>query len=302
MVKNDVSLFAYNRFAGMNNVENDFRLPVTRDVHWRMLTDMKNIINMDINNSMVVSTRPGSDLKLAGADMHSLWSDGDILGLYIDGVMLNKLVPGYTSRALGAVGRHRTNYAQWNDRVYLTNISYIGFVQSDLLWPITDPGVAYKLPIPAGKFIAYYRGRLYLAKGKVLYISDALCDHYDIRTGFKVFENDITMLVAVDSGIYVSDGNTWFMSGGSPDELKREKVSDADAIPYTAVQADGKYIGEGLSGNGAIWTGTDGIYYGDGDGKVKNLTRSRYSMQTYGIGGAVLRNNDETVHYITTLE
>jgi hypothetical protein len=76
---------------------------------------------------------------------------------------------------------------------------------------------------------------------------------------------------------------------------------DADAIPYTAVVVNGGILSDGLPENYALWTSTAGICWGDNDGKVKNLTRSRYAMPEFASGGAVVRNLDETVHYITTL-
>jgi len=299
--KIEVPLFSFSRFSGMNTVEKDFRLPVTRDAHWNILSDMLLIENLDIDNSMVLSTRPGSDLEISGTDIHSLWSDGEITAFYVDSPVLYKLGVAYGTTAVGTVGTGRMSYAKWNDRVYMTNNEGIWYYKDSLV-ALTDPAVNYKLPLPAGKFIAYYRGRLYVAKGKVLYISDALCDHYDIRTGFRVFANDITMLIAVDKGLYVADGETWFVSGAEPDEFHRDRVLDVDAIPYTAVLIDGEYVGDGVQGNHALWASADGICLGNSDGAVKNLTRSRYAMTDYGIGGAAIRKVNETVHYIATLE
>ena len=293
-------LFSFSRFSGMNNVEEAFRLPVTRDAHWNILADMETLENLDIDNSMVLSTRPGSDLELAGTDVHSLWSDGTTC-LFVDTPILYSLSKAYAATELGTVGSGRMSYAPWNDRIYLTNGNYIGYLK-DTLNALVDPGMTYKVPLPAGKFIAYYRGRLYVAKGKVLYISDALCDHYDIRTGFRVFANDITMLVAVDKGLYMADGETWFISGAEPEEFHRDKVLDVDAIPYTATVINGEYVGDGLQGNHNLWVSAEGICLGDSSGGVKNLTRSRYHMGSYGVGGAAVRNVNGTVHYIATLE
>jgi hypothetical protein len=305
-------LFSFNRFSGMNNVEEAFRIPVIRDAQYRTVSDMNEIENMDIDNSMVLSTRPGSDLKLAGISIHSLWSDEKDLCLFVDGSTLHRLNLAYTALEIGTIGSNRMSYAQWNDRVYMTNGTYIGYFRDNVLSGLTDPSVTYKLPLPAGKFIAYHQGRLYVASGKILYISDALCDHYDIRTGYRVFANNITMLIAVDKGLYVSDGVTYFLSekrlfSDDPAELRRDQILDSDAIPYTAIVVNGKYLGDGVQGNGvqgncALWVSTDGICLGNSDGTVKNLTRSRYSMSTHGVGSAAVRNVSETVHYIATLE
>lgn len=303
----DKVLFVFDRFAGINNVEKSFRLPVVRDSQNHKQFDMAELENLDIDNSMVLSTRPGSDLKLSGTDMHSLWSDGNLTCLYVDSDVLYSLSTLYAATALGTVGSGRMSYAPWNDRVYMTNGSYIGYYHNNTLNLLTDPGVQFKLPLPAGRFICYFLGRLYVAKGRVLYISDAMCDHYDIRTGFRVFENDITLLAPVDKGIYLADGLTYFLSekrafADDPAELRKLKVLDCDAIPYTAREINGKDVADGTSENYAMWASTDGIIIGDSDGKIKNLTHARYSMPACGMGGAVVRNIDGTVHYITTLQ
>ena len=293
-------LFSYDRFAGMNNVEEAFRIPTAMDNHWHKLYDMDTIENLDIDNSYVLSTRPGCTEKLSGTSVHSLWSDNKTC-LFVDSEALYRLTTQYTSVLIATVGRGRMSYAPWNDRIYMTNNTCIGYAKEDAFTVLSDPGITYKQPLPPGKFITYYRGKLYVAKGKVLYISDALCDHYDIRTGFRVFSNDITMLIAVDKGLYISDGVTWFISGIDSDEFKKEKVLDADAIPYTAVVVNGSNLSDGLPENYVLWTSTVGICLGDNDGKIKNLTRSRYAMPELSSGGAVVRNLNETVHYITTL-
>lgn len=75
-----------------------------------------------------------------------------------------------------------------------------------------------------------------------------------------------------------------------------------DAIPFTDTVINGNLVGDGIEGNLAIWASAEGICLGDNSGSVKNLTRSRYSMSSHGIGGAVVRKLGSKVHYITTLE
>lgn len=239
--------------------------------------------------------------------MHSLWSDKKLIAVFVDNGILYQLTPQYSKLALGAVGNTRMSYAPWNDKIYMTNGVYIGYLLNGAMSTLSNPNIKYKMPLPAGKFITYFRARLYVAKGRVLYSSDALCDHYDIRTGFRVLENEITMLRAVDDGIYVSDGKTWFLVekrafADDPGELRKEPALDSDAIPYTDVVINGSDLADGVAGNYLMWTSADGVCLGDSSGKVKNLTRARYAMAPCAVGGAVVRNINETVHYISVLQ
>lgn len=299
----DSLLFTFGHFTGFNDVDKAFRLPVLQDRSGKVLTDMATLENVDIGNQLTLATRPGCDLKLAGTDVHSMWSDDDIC-LFVDGGSLYELSKSYTSTSLlsGLTAGHRMSYAPWNDRVYLTNGHYIGYYHNQAVTALSDPNITYKLALPAGQRIAYYKGRLYVAKGKVLYISDALCDHYDIRTGYRTFENDITMLTAVDKGLYVADGKTWWIPGASPEEFEKIQVMDVDAVPFTDKVIKGQFIGEGSTGNMALWVSEEGICLGDSEGNVKDLTHNRYAMTPHGLGGAAIRKISGSVHYITTLE
>jgi hypothetical protein len=299
-------------FSGINNVDDPLRLPPTPVKigagGYKAAYPLVEAVNMDIDNSYAISSRDGSDLKASGTDVHSGWAQNDI-GFFVDGTRLYLLNVDYSITQLlsGLTNGARMSYALVNDRVYMTNGSYIGYYNNLTMHTLANPSMNYKLPLPAGKFIAYYRGHLLVAKGSVLYIADALCDHYDIRTGFRVFENDITMLRPVDEGVYIADGNTWFLIvkrnfADDPDDFKKEKVLDVDAIPYTDVNINGKDITEGIEGNLAMWTSTAGICLGDNKGVAKVINQDKYYIGPRGIGTAMIRNVNGQVHYLATLE
>ena len=176
-----------------------------------------------------------------------------------------------------------------------------------VVYDIPQPSIQYKVALPPGQHITYFQGQLYIAAGKVVYISDALCDHYDVRTGFRVFSGNISMIAAVDKGIYVADGTTWFMTRSpalrvdEPDEFRRESVLDADAIPGTDVVFKGNKIKNGIEGNYLVWTSTEGICVGDSSGKILFQTSDKYKLPNYATGGAFLRDENGVIHYITTL-
>lgn len=297
------ALYKFDRFAGINNVDEPYRLSHKRDpVTYAVINDVADIVNMDIDNAHALITRPGYELKVSGTFMHSLWSDGNKC-FFIDGSKLYQLQPDYsiTEMLAGLTYGNRMSYALFNDRIYMTNSAYIGYFLNEAMHSLVAPGVNYKMPLPAGQHIALYLGRLLVARDNVLCIGDVLCDHYDIRTGYRVFEDRITMVRPVDNGgVYVSAGKTWFMGMG--DEFNRKQVFDHGAVPYTDVLVGGDDVGDGVKGSVAVWTSLRGICVGDGSGTVKNITEDKYAMGDHGIGGAVIRNINGMKHYITTLE
>jgi hypothetical protein len=193
------------------------------------------------------------------------------------------------------------SYAPWNDRIYYTNEYQIGYIKNNVSYPVTDPIREFKMPLPAGQFVEYYMGCLYVAVNNILYISDPLCDYYDIRTGYKQFASRITLLRAVDEGIYVADDKTYFIHGKANEDFERKEVYPVRAIPFTDIRVTGKYIDDGLTGNVAMWTAENGICLGDNSGQVKNLTESRYTFTSHRQGTGFIREKNNVRHYVNSL-
>ena len=299
-------------FSGLNNVDDPVRLvPIPVKIGaggYKAAYPLVEAVNLDIDNTYALSSRNGSDLKVSGADIHSFWAKDDI-GFFVDGVNLYLINSDYSITQLlsGLTNGARMSYFPVNDRIYMTNGSYIGYYKALTTNLLVNPNMNYKQPLPAGQIIAYFKGVLYVAKGRVLYQSDALCDHYDTRTGFRVFANDITMVRPVDDGIYVADGETWFLIekrafADEPPEFRKDPVFEQGAIPFTDVSIDGNYLGEGMEGTLAMWTSPAGICLGDNKGVVKVITQNKYAMSPCGIGAGIIRNINGQVHYLVTLE
>jgi hypothetical protein len=296
--------YVFNHFSGINNTDDHVRISpayhrsdaIGETAYYPLVS----AVNIDIDNSYALSSRDGSQLKLSCSNAHSLWSNNKIC-FFVDGSTLSMLNSDYTATVITNVtSAERMSYVQVNDRIYMTNGSYIGYYDSSQ-HVIADPNMRYKMPLPAGQRIAYFKGRLLIAKGRMLYIADALCDHYDIRSGFAVFETPITMVRPVDDGIYISDDKTWFLSfAGEGSEYKKAFASDAATIPFTDIVVDGRLIGEGSPGIVAMWVSGDGVCVGDGKGVVKNVTPA-YIPQSGVIGAGVVRTVGANTHYIATL-
>jgi hypothetical protein len=295
-----LKLQTIDRFYGINNVDPDTRLvPVV--INREYVYPLQQASNVDIDNTFGVASRSGYDDVLSGASIHSLWADGPIC-LFVDGA-LNQLNDDYSIVTLrsGLTPGARMSYAQFNDKTYYTNRNEIGYVKDGASNLLVDPVLEFKLPLPPGQLVEYYRGCLYVARDNILYISDPLCDYFDTRTGYKQFAGKITLLRAVDTGLYVGDEKIWWVKGDSAEEFERLEAYSYRAIPYTDVRTNGQNIGDGMKGNIAIWTGENGICMGDNSGQVSNLTEGRYNFPAYGIGAGFIREKQNVRHYINSL-
>jgi hypothetical protein len=303
------ALFSLGYFSGINTVDDPARLaptPVKIGEGYKAAYPLVAAENLDIDNTYALTSRIGSVKKLSGTAVHSFWTNGT-LAFFIDGTKLYLLNADYSKTEIltGLTLGNRMSYTQVNDRIYMTNGAYIGYYTGAAMSSLVVPVETYKVVLPAGQRIAYHKGRLLVAKGRVLYMADALCDHYDVRTGFRVFENDITMVCPVDDGVYVADGKTWFLMekrafADDPAEYKKDWVSGLDCIPFSDTLIDGAYVGEGVEGNVAMWATSEGVSLGNNKGVVKIVTPN-YIMPPGVMAAAAVRNIDGLVHYLATI-
>lgn len=296
-------IYSLAYFTGINTVDDSVRMaPVPVEAGGiKSAYSLTSAVNVDIDNSYALKSRAGCTKKISGTNIHSLWSRKEY-GFYLDGSSLYLLNPDYTtSLLLSSLSLDRMSYVAVNDRVYMTNGTYIGYYDGTM-HSLSVPTQTYKRPLPAGQLIAYIKGTLMVASGKVVYLSDALCDHYDERSGFRVFENNVLMLRPVDDGVYVSDGSTWYLVERSDDpaEYKKEYINSIGVVPFSDVVVDGAYVGKGVEGKVALWATDEGICMGDNKGGVKLLTPN-YLMKQLGRGAAMIRNLNGQVHYIATM-
>ena len=187
-----------------------------------------------------------------GSGIHSLWSNGNIC-LFVQGPDLKRLNPDYTATTvLPGVGPARMVYVEVAGTVYLTNGTVIGYVREGAFTTFPDPGQTYKTQMIPGHLIEYFNGRLYVARDNEIWFSDPMAlGRTDERRNFKQLPSRVTLMSAVDDGIYVSDlERTYFMGGGDPGEAVLIDKTDYPAIPYTAQKIDAARIGGlGLSGS-----------------------------------------------------
>ena len=288
------------RFSGINNSDELTRLsPVAIDNVY--VYPLSQASNVEIDNTYGIKSRSGYDEIVAGTDIHSLWADTQIC-LFVDNASLKTLDEIYnTVTVRTGLSDRRMSYARNNDRVYYTNEEEIGYVIGVADYPLPDPDREFKLPLPAGQVIEYFKGCLYVAKDNILYISDPLCDYYDARIGYRIFTNRITMVKAVDDGLFVSDDHVWFVNGKGNEDFDRNEVYSSPAIPNTALSVNAKSVNDSFQGTAVIWTSENGICLGVNGGEISNLTESKYEFTPTSTGAAFIRKNGNVRHYINVL-
>ena len=155
--------------------------------------------------------------------------------------------------------------------------SYMGEVDA-----LTLPcRTAFLQPAPVGTVLAFWRGRVLVAVGNVLYASlHAEWELFDLQRDFKQFGAAITLIQPVDDGIYVgTERGLVFLAGTEFDSLQYVPLVPEPVVlgSGVAVRGDLVALGEGR-GNGSAMLCIVGGYVlaGFNSGSVNRLTHQRY--------------------------
>lgn len=155
-------------------------------------------------------------------------------------------------------------------------------------------------PPPAGQLLAFYRGRMFVAVGDTLFMSEPFAyERFDLRRYFQL-DGNITMLaVLIDkestdvgrgSGFFVgTDQSCGVMAGADADQFVYVPKTDYGAIPGALTYLDGSLLGAGGAGARSlpVWLTTAGLCVGMPDLVVNNLTRAKFDIPAAGRGAAL---------------
>jgi hypothetical protein len=259
--------------------------------------------NVDIDDAGRLTRRDGyDDISTLTGNYHSLWSDGSIC-LVVKGGNLYQVNTDWSETTLRInVGDSTMAYVSVNGTVYYTNGVVIGYIEDGTDKAFTDPGVTFKISPPPGQIIRHFNGRLYIAKGPVLWFTDAMAfGRVDTRTGFKQFPSDIRTIRPVDGGLFISDADeTFFMSGPSPDKASLKTVGKA-AITGSDLSIQGRLFSKEIQGSVAFFTTEDGICMGMSDGTVISMTSSTYKLPSAKRGAIFVREETDRLQLVTRL-
>lgn len=288
----------YSNFLGINNLEKGNRLDPTSKGSWLVSAS-----NFHIDRTRQLVTRDGVE-SLDSAYYHSIFIDKGSNKAY--GVRNNNLItfnPRGTfsyKNIRSRVGSNRFSFVRIGDNIWGTNNEIIGYIDSNDNWnELPSVTQTYKRPLPAGHFIEFYKGIVYIAYGRFIICSDPEGFHfYDERQdkAFIQFRSKITMLKCDGDGLWVADKEqVSYLTGDGPEEFIRT-VYDLQVIENTAD-----------SDEYSVWFTTNkGICKGGKDkygnkGKLTRITESNYLMPSIVSGVGFLKEG-EINEYISILK
>ncbi len=297
-------------FSGIKNTVSSERLKTD---------ELERAINVDIDDGGQVRRRRGYLRKLTG-NCHSLKKMGDITIMVRDGV-LGTVTTGPIHTPLVSVGQRRVAAVRVVDTIYFSSEGTTGKIIDNqvLPWGSVDGNGIWVSPVirptetlgairgkklvapPNATDLEAYHGRIYMAAGPVLWVTELyLYDLIDKTRNFITFESDITMLAAVDDGIYVgTTENLYFLGGNFSTGLKRSIVmgvgvlpGSAVVVPYVKVDPRARGGQPVPEGQGPVFMTNAGICVGFPGGTAFNLTQDR-AIFPRGLDAAALYREDQ---------
>lgn len=198
----------------------------------------------------------------------------------------------YVTRTGGGVLGRGEDYAISTTQVDLPALPAVG----------SPPPFRHMSPMPAGRYLAYWRGRLLVATANVLRFSQALAYHvHDERHDFVQLPQRITFVQPVDGGIWVGQhDHVLFLRGAAPDELTVERKACAAPVPGSASAAPADLLGElGQGGaGGAVWLARNGYVLGSAGGQIQEIHAGRLNA-VHGTRGATALHGPRLVSAVT---
>ena len=305
------------------------------------LTELALGINVDVDRNNFVHRRKGYS-ELTTGNYNSGWCDG--AGAYCVkeetgyGV-LHQVNANYSTTAIrtGLTANRPMSFARMGPYTFYANGFESGYVHEDSSNGLWTADEAYVGPLgfdsseiatwthtnqkprgihevrrypPPGNHVAVLSGFALIASGNGLFFS--LPNHpfyWRWSVDWVQFEEDITMVLPVDDGVFVSDLNaTYFLKGVDPQKWVRVKVTETTAVPYAVCPyrfdasrspflADRNFF----SLVGLWWANPGkngepgGLTVGSENGRVFNITHDRIAVPWSNHGALALYDDQAIV-------
>lgn len=266
------------------------------------LTNLSVANNVDIGDNNIVSRRDGRTLLVSASSPHSLFTVNNNT-YFVEASILKKLNSNNTTTIVTTLSANiPLTHIVINQEVVVSNGIDIGWLSGITYDQFESTGGDHTISIPAGQWLALYRGTLLSASGDVIYLSKP----YNVTTCDKrvcalPMGGYIRMLGCVEDGFYVgTDKGVGFVSGTGVDDFKYEQV-DSVCPPNGCFNCFTEQEEDGLK-NVVSWASTTGIHIGQAGGVVKNLSEENVSMSKADNGYMFRREREGSVHYMAIMQ
>lgn len=151
-------------------------------------------------------------------------------------------------------------------------------------------------PPPAGRIIGHYRGRMYIASGKVVTYSDPFSyDHFRLGENYILFPNDVDIMLPVKNGIIFCHGKRTDFYMGVPDD----GFEIWPKFNYGGIYGTAKKI---PNSDNVCWQSQRGMVIATPDGQCQNMQEDNVATETAVSGAALIKEKDGLRQFIAALQ
>lgn len=144
--------------------------------------------------------------------------------------------------------------------------------------------------IPPGSIVRHYNGRMLVAAGNVLHISDPYAyGLHDAGKSYIPFRAPVTVVEPTPNGVYICADVTYWISNLFADVLQ-------EVLPYGGIAGS-----SGLSKRGELiyWLSPNGLVVGDQNGAAKNVQEDALQFSDATAGASLYRERNGMRHIVT---
>ena len=160
------------------------------------------------------------------------------------------------------------------------------------------------VPPPTGEIVKIAHGRAVVASGGTLWFSQPYAYHwFDLQKDFIQFDGEITAVMPVEGGIWVSADKLYYLRGRELEKMKQEFKEPVVAVRGTEVLIPGSYIFIENTPIGYKWLVTTdlGVFVCFNDGFIINVTEKNYVFPEASEGSGLFVQRDGINRYLTIL-
>lgn len=168
------------------------------------------------------------------------------------------------------------------------------FVTASTLPSGVELRTAYLIPPPLGIALAYFNGRIFIvdaADPSVVWFTESTdYGHVDMRKNFYKFGADVTVIAAVDDGLYVAADQTYFITQAGSSDHSQRPVLEAGGVLGSVASIPNT--------TDAIWMSERGAVLGKSGGEVSVLSGAQVSSGGMIDGAAFVREQNSIRQYV----
>lgn len=290
--------------------------------------DLERAINVDLDDSGQARRRRGYRSLLASAH-HSLRTVGDRTFVVREGI-LGRLREDYSFTSIIAVGIAPVAYIEVNGEVYFSNSEASGVIDDGdtvLPWGKTDGQNRWVSPVfsptdtlgaVGGRLLGdpvratcleSFKGRIYLGAGKTLWATELYNYHFVDKTkNYMQFEHQITMLGAVDNGIYVGTTDGLYFIQGILGQFKLSQINGDPVLPGSSQVVPSELVHPQArnqpmpSSTAVVFMSRGGVMAGFDNGTCYNLTSGTIEFPRGVNAASLFRQDSGASTYIAAID